>query len=133
MTAPVVVDPQPLIAAVKAAVAGVAYAEGKKPTVAAGAPYVVAWFDAGTVGNRSLRSRDGFSLVGTFNCYGSTPESVRIAVGKVRAGVMSLFGDVVAGRTVQMPEHLAGPPMQRDDDVAPPLWWQTDEWRFRLA
>jgi hypothetical protein len=126
-----VVDAQPLIDAIKAAVTGVAYAEGKKPAVTAGLPYVVAWFDAGSVTNRSLRSRDGFELVGTFQCYGNSPESVRLAVRKVRAAVFGLFGATVAGRTVQMPEHLPGPPMDRDDDVDPPLWWQTDGWRFR--
>ncbi len=132
MTAPVV-DAQPLIDAVKAAVTGIAYAEGKKPTVAAGLPYVVAWFDGGTVENRSLRSRDGFSLVATFHCYGSSPDAVRFAVRKVRAAVLSLFGDAVGGRTVLMPEHLPPPPMDRDDDLQPPLWWQADEWRLRTT
>ena len=132
MTAPVV-DVQPLVAAVKAAVIGVSVGEGKKPTVAAGKPYVVVWFDAGAVDNRSLRSRDGLALTATFQCYGATPESVRVAVRRVREGVASLHRAVVEGRTLHLPEHLAGPPMQRDDDVQPPLWWQTDEWRFRTS
>ena len=132
MTAPVV-DAGLLVAAIKTAMTGIAYGEAAKPTVTAGSPYVVAWFDSGTVGDRSLRSRDGFSLVATFQCYGSSPESVRIAVRKVRAAVFSLFGTTVGGRTVLMPESLASPPMQRDDDVQPPLWWQADEWRFRTT
>jgi hypothetical protein len=65
--------------------------------------------------------------------YGSTPESVRIAVRQGRAAVFSLFGLTVGGRTVQMPSHTPPPPMQRDDDVQPPIWWQSDEWRIRTT
>ena len=134
MTAPVV-DPQPLVAALAAAMAaqGIAYAEGKKPTVTAGSPYIVGWFDSGTVENRSLMSRDGWSTVVTLQSYGNSPESVRVAVRKGRAAVLALYGQAVAGRTVQLPSQSPPPPMQRDDDVQPPLFWQSDEWRIRTA
>lgn len=126
-----VINAQPFIDAIKAAVTGVAYAEGRKPTVAAGSPYVVAWFDSGSVTDISLAARDGFEIVATFECYGSAPDSVRFAVRKVRAAVFSLAGQTVGGRLLQMPENVASPSIQRDDDVQPPLWWQPDVWRFR--
>jgi hypothetical protein len=130
-----VIDAQPLITALAAALSaqGVAFGEGKKPTVAAGSPYIVGWFDSGTIENRSLRSRDGWSTAVVLQSYGSTPESVRIAVRKGRAAVFSLFGQAVGSRTVLMPEHLSPMPMQRDDDADPPIFWQSDEWRIRTT
>jgi hypothetical protein len=132
MTTPVpVVDSSPLITAVKAAITGVALGEGKKPTVGPNLPYVVAWFDAGTVTNRSLRSRAGFEFTGVFQCYGTSPDSVRFAVRKVREGVAPLGGVTAGGRTLRVPSHSSTVPMDRDDDVQPPIWWQTDVWTFR--
>jgi hypothetical protein len=130
-----VADAQPLYAALAAAITaqGIAYAEGKKPTVTAGSPYIVAWFDSGSVENRSLQSRDGWSTSVTLQSYGATPESVRVAVRKGRAAVLSLAGVTVGGRTVQMPSHSPPPPMSRDDDADPPIFWQSDEWRIRTA
>lgn len=130
-----VVDAQPLADALAAAMTaeGIAYAEGRKPTVAAGRPYVVGWFDQGVIGDQTMRFRDGWSMVVVLQSYGLSPDSVRVAVRKARAAVLGLAGDAVAGRVVQMPTHQASPPMQRDDDVDPPLWWQADEWRIRLA
>lgn len=133
MTAPVV-DAQPIVAAIKAALAGdVLLGEGVKPKNVGDEPYVVAFFDAGTVGNRSLVSRDGWSLVGTFHASGLTPESARVAVRKLRAAILGLHLTTVGGRTLLMPEHLSGTPMQRDDDADPPLFIQIDEWRFRTS
>lgn len=134
VTAPTV-DASPLIDAIKSAVtnAGLAIAEGKKPTVAAGRPYVVAFFDAGTVTDRTLRSRDGWQMYCSFQCAGLTPESARFAVRKLRDAVLALRGTVVAGRTVAMPVHEPALPMQRDDDADPVLFIQIDEWRIRLS
>jgi len=134
MTSPVV-DGQPLAAALTEAMTaqGIAYAEGRKPTVAPGLPYIVGWFDAGTVEDRSLRSRDGWSTALVLQSYGATPESVRLAVRKGRTAVLGLTGAVVGGRTVLMPSHSEPPPMQRDDNVDPPIWWLSDEWRIRTS
>lgn len=136
MTAPVV-NAQPLIDAVKAAVAaggsaGVPTEVGRKP---AGAPtrWVVLWPDAGTVEDRSMRSRDGWSLVLPCQCYGLSPEAALYAVRKLRAAILSLHGTVVGGRTVLMPTHAASSQLDRDDAADPPLWMQYDEWRIRLA
>lgn len=134
MTSPVV-DAQPLVDAVKAAIAaqGVAVGDGDKPAVGAGRPWVVMWPDGGTVENRSLASRDGFSMVVTFHSYGLDPKQVRAADARLRAAVLGMHLDTVDGRTVQMPEHLIGVPMSRDDNADPRLWVQVDEWRFRLT
>jgi hypothetical protein len=106
-----VVDAGPYAEAIKAALTAqdIAHAEGRKPTVGAGLPYVVWWLDAGRVTDSSLLSRDGFQLTAVFQCYGLSPDAVRFAVHKARLGVMSLVGDAVGGRTLCMPEHTAGP------------------------
>jgi len=134
VTAPVV-DAQPFADAIGAAltVQGIAHAEGRKPTVAAGLPYIVWWLDAGTVEDRSLRSRDGFSLVLVLQCYGLSVDAVRFAVRKGRSAVLSLSHATVGGRVLMVPEHSPGPPMSRDDDADPPIWWQSDEWRLRTS
>jgi len=134
VTAPVV-DAQPFADALKAALTatGIAHAEGRKPTVGAGLPYIVWWLDPGTVTDKTMQGRDGFELVVVFQSYGSSVDAVRFAVSRGRTAAMSLFGAAVGGRRVQMPENIPAPPMARDDDVSPPLWWQSDEWRYRLT
>lgn len=129
---PTVVDVQPYAAAVADALTtqGVDHAEGRKPAGVAALPYIVWWLDGGTVSDRSMRSRDGFSVVLTLQCYGLTPEAVRVALRKGRAAVATLPGLPVDGRVLMMPSHTPGPPMDRDDDADPPLWWQSDEWRL---
>ncbi len=135
MTTPVV-DGQPVLDAIEASVtaAGVAYAEGRKPQVAAGLPYIVAFFDSGVVEHRSLRMRDGWSTVGTFHCSGLTPQSARHAVRALRTAVLGMHGQTVDGRLVHVPvTGFVSPPMQRDDDADPSLFIQVDEWRIRLS
>jgi hypothetical protein len=131
-----VVDAQPYADAVKAAMAAqsIPYAEGRKPaSVPVGSPYVVGWFDPGRVENRSLRSRDGFSVVVVLQSYGSSPDSVRFAVRKGRMAIASLAGTAAGDRVILPPSHEPPPPMERDDDASPPLWWQSDEWRLRTS
>ena len=130
MTIPVV-DAQPYADAIKAALTAqsIAHAEGKKPAnVAADHPYIVWWLDPGTITDRTLRSRDGLLLRLVVQHYGLTTDAVRVAVRKGRAAVASLAGAAVAGRVLLVPSHSPAEQMQRDDDVNPPLWWQTDVW-----
>ena len=131
MTVPVV-DAQPFADAIKAALTAqdIAHAEGKKPAVAAGVPYIVWWLDPGTVTDRSLRSRDGFSLSLVLQHYGNSMDAVRIAVRRGRAAVFSLAGQTAGDRVFLMPSHGSPPPPDRDDKVSPPIWWQTDDWRL---
>jgi hypothetical protein len=125
---------QPVIDALKAALqtAGVTLGDGVKP-VGATSRYIVAWFDAGTIDDRSLASRDGFSLVGTFHCYGSTPEAARFASQALTAAVLGLHRQQIGGRAVLMPEQLTSLPLQRDDNLNPPLFDAVSEWRFRTS
>lgn len=127
-----VVDARPQIAAVEAAIAGagVPVGNGEKPDVSAGDAYVVAWFDYGAVGDSSLRSRDGFALTVVLQHYGFDPDSVGWAIIRTRAAVLSLRGTTVDGRVLHAPVHEPGPPMARDDDADPPIWWQSDQWRI---
>lgn len=128
------VNPQSLYDALRAAITpGVAVAIGKKPTVASGRPWVVMWPDGGAVADDSLRSRDGWSSVVSFHVAGTDTTQVFAALGRVRDAVLGLHLTVIDGRTVQMPEHRPGPPMQRDDDADPPVFLQYDEWRFRTT
>jgi hypothetical protein len=130
-----VVDAGPLIKAITDAVAanGVLIAEGMKPVNVGSKPYVVAFFDAGTIGDRSLKSRDGFSVYASFQCAGLSPESARFAVTKLRQAVLGLFNTTVGDRRLLMPSHEFGGPMDRDDDADPVLFVQIDEWRFRAS
>jgi hypothetical protein len=130
-----VVDAQPYADAIKAALTaqGIAHDEGRKPTVAAGLPYIVWWLDPGSVEDRSMRSRDGFSLVVVLQCYGFGPDAVRFALRKGRLAVASLASATVAGRVLMVPSQDPPPPMQRDDGADPPLWWQSDVWRLHTS
>jgi hypothetical protein len=125
---------KPVIDALKAAVeaGAVAFGDGRKPAGAT-TRYVVAWFDAGTVTDRSLRSRDGWECVGTFHAYGTTPDAARFASDVLTGAVLGLAGQTIAGRTVRMPEQLTARPLDRDDDLDPPLFDAISEWRFRTS
>lgn len=131
-----IVDPQPLINAIKAAIAaqGVAVGVAKKPVVAAGLPWVVMWPDGGAITNRSMASRDGFLMVLALHCFGLSPDSAWVALRKARVGVTGMANAVVAGRGIQVPIPLESlPPISRDDDVDPPLFMQYDEWRIQTS
>jgi hypothetical protein len=122
---------QPIIDALKTAVttAGMTLGDGKKPTDAT-TRYIVAWFDAGTVGDSSLLSRDGFSVVGTFHCYGQTPEAARGVYRVLTVAVLGLAGQTLGTRQVLMPEQLTALPLQRDDSLSPALFDAVCEWRI---
>lgn len=133
---PAVVSAQPLVEAVEAAITaqGLAVGDGEKPASAPGRPYVVGWFGGGTIENRSMRSRDGFSLTFVLQVYGFDPDSIRWAVVRVHQAVLGLFGAVIDGRTVQMPVHQADQTMpERDDKADPPIWSYAEEWRIRTS
>lgn len=124
---------QPLVAAIAAGLtsAGVAFGDGRKPTVAAGKPWVVGWF-APTIDDRSLRSRDGWVCVVTFQCFGLTPESARIASRAVSSVLLGMHRTTVGGRTVQLPENLSSV-QGRDDDTEPPTHMVAEDWRIRTT
>lgn len=135
MTAPTV-NINPLVAAIDTAVtaAGVPFGDANRPTdVVTNRPYVVGHFDGGQLTDETLRSRDGVTVGCTFHSYGWSPDSVRIGRNKLIGAVFALAGTVVGGWLVHMPVHEVPVPMDRDDTVNPPLYWQTDELTIRLT
>lgn len=127
----------PIVAAVKAAVesggaSGVPFGDGVMPSNAT-TRYIVAWFDPGRVDDRTLRSRDGWSAVGTFHCYGLTPDAARFANDKLTVAILGLHLQTVGGRVLLMPEQVSTVPLQRDDDADPPVFDAISEWRFRTS
>lgn len=134
MTTPTV-NAQPVIDAVRSAVtaAGVPFGDSKMPTRDGTKPWVVAWFDPGTVGARTMRGGDGWSTVGTFHCYGLTADSARIAARIVADAVRGLRGAPAAGRAITITEQLTSLPVSRDDAVNPPTYDAIVEWRLTLT
>jgi dienelactone hydrolase len=131
-----VLNVNPLVAAIDAAVtaAGVPFGDSNRPgDVVAGKPYVVGYCDGGQITDESLRSRDGVTVGCVFHSYGLSPDSVRIGRKALLVAVFGLGGTVVDGWTVHVPVHEAPVPMDRDDNVNPPLYWQTDEVTIRLT
>ncbi|RPE27282.1 hypothetical protein [Kitasatospora cineracea] len=97
---------------------------GGAPTGPAPLPdtYVVLYPDAGTVVAASLAD-DRTELAGMVQatCVGSTPEG---AIGTADRVAQAWNGaTVVAGRACWRPERLGGPPLARDDDLVPAVWY----------
>lgn len=134
MTAPAI-NITPLVEALAAAMttAGVPFGDSNKPPNVGKKPYVVGYFDGGQVTDRSLRTRDGLSLGAVFHSYGLSPASVRGGRKALLAAVFGLAGQNIDGWTVHKPVHQVPVPMDRDDAVDPPLYWQTDEITLRLT
>lgn len=129
MTAPTL-NISPLVTAIDAAVtaAGIPFGDANKPGDAVAArPYVVGHFDGGQITDATMRSRDGVTVGCTFHTYGLSPEAVRGGRQRLLTAVFGLAGQTVDGWVVHMPVHEAPVPMDRDDDVNPALYWQTDE------
>lgn len=135
MTAPLVIELQPLVDEISSRVAalGVPFGDGHEPDRVDNNPWVVGWFDAGTYAARSLIGGDAWSTVGTFHCCGLTPESARVAVRRLTEVIKGLHLAVVDGRQVQMPQQLTASPLDRDDDADPPVYLQAVEWRLRTS
>ncbi|MFE2140183.1 hypothetical protein ACFXA3_00185 [Streptomyces sp. NPDC059456] len=92
--------------------------------------FAVVYFDPGQSLTESLADqRTNFSLSFQVTCVGPTPEKCRWAAHRAR---MALYAPLaVAGRTAWRPEELGGPPIQRDDDVSPPLYYLPVQYRLQ--
>lgn len=113
--------------------AGLAVGDGVAPAAAAipaTGIYVVLYADAGRSVRESLAdARTDFELLFQVTCVAPTPEKTRWAAQRVR---MALTGPLaVAGRSAWRPEELGGPPIQRDDDVSPPLYYLPVQYRLQ--
>lgn len=84
--------------------------------------YVVLYFAPGQSVSESLADRrtdwDGVFQV---TCVGPAEEQCLWLADKVRTALHTPV--TVAGRQVWRPEELGGPPVLRDDDVSPPLFY----------
>lgn len=120
-------DIKPHLDAVTAALTagGLVVGDGVAPPAASIPPngvYVVLYADPGQSVRESLADqRTDFVLGFQLTCVGPTAEKARWAAQRVR---MALHAPLtVAGRKAWRPEELGGPPVQRDDDVSPPVFF----------
>jgi hypothetical protein len=122
------------VAAVIAALAGagLVVGDGGAPP-AASIPstgiYVALYFDPGQSLPESLADqRTDFALSFQVTAVGPTAEKCRWATQRTRVALHAPL--TVAGRTAWRPEELGGPPIQRDDDVSPPLYYLPVQYRL---
>ena len=111
--------------------AGLAVGQGGAPSpVPSTGRYVALYFDPGAVGRESLADqRTDFVLLFQVTCVGPTATKCLWVAQQVRK---ALYGRlVVAGRAALRPEELGGPPVSRDDDVSPPLYFLPVQYRLQ--
>lgn len=132
MTAPAIAA-LPHAEAVKAALeaAGLTvYVGGAPTTVPLPATYVVLYPDAGVATAASLvDDRTRLDVLIQLTCVSITWEG---ALGTADRARQALVGPLsVTGRQSWRPEELGGPPVQRDNDVTPPLFFLPVQYRLR--
>lgn len=117
----------PHMDAVQAALseAGLTVYLGGTPASAGWTPpdkFAVLYPNPGMVGRASLADdRTDFTGMVQVTCVGGSVERALWVADRVR---QALSGPLtVAGRNAWRPEDQGGPPVQRDDDVTPPLWF----------
>lgn len=115
------------------AAAGVAVGVGKRPPPDGTKPFVVIWPDGGVRSANTMKANDGNAETWVCHCYGLTEDSAVIALTKLTTAVYGLHRQVIGGRLVQYPEQLSAVPLSRDDDVNPPLFDLTVEWRLSTS
>ncbi|NUP23606.1 MAG: hypothetical protein HOZ81_47630 [Streptomyces sp.] len=124
MTTPTVL---PHVDAVQAAMtaAGLTVYLGGTPTSSGWSPpgqFAVLYPAPGTASRASLAAeRTDFQHLMQITCVGATAERALWVADKVRQALSGPL--VVEGRRAWQPEDQGGPPVQRDDDVSPPLWF----------
>jgi hypothetical protein len=125
-----------LIAAVDAALTaeGVPFGDSNRPAdLVQDRPYVVGFTDGGMVTDRSLVGRDGVVVSLLLQTYGYTPDSVRVGRKKAIDAVYGLAGTTQGTWRVRVPVHTASLPIEREDKLSPPLYWQTDDFTISLT
>lgn len=133
MTAPAVL---PHRNAVKAALEGAGLVVGlggappSAPPKGTTTRYAVLYFDPGRSVSESLADlRTDFDGGFQVACVGPTEEQALWVADEVRAALSPRL--VVEGRTPWRAEELGGPPVQRDDDVTPPLYFLPVQYRLQ--
>jgi hypothetical protein len=126
-------DVKPHMDAVTAALADAGLTVGQggaPPSVPSTGIYVALYFDPGQSLRESLADkRTDFALLFQVTCVGPSQEKCLWAAQKSR---QALHGPLtVDGRASWRPEELGGPPVQRDDDVSPPLFFLPVQYRLQ--
>jgi hypothetical protein len=80
-----------------------------------------------------MKANDGTEETWVCHCFGLTPESAAVAVGKLTTAIYGLYRQTVGGRVVHYPEQLSALPLSRDDTANPPLFDLVVEWRLRTS
>jgi hypothetical protein len=118
--------------AVRAALAGAGLSVGlggAPDPVPSSKRYAVLYFAPGQSMPESLAdARTDWDGVFQVTCVGPTEEQCLWVVDKVRGALFAPL--TVEGRTVWRPEELGGPPVLRDDDVSPPLFYVPVQYRL---
>lgn len=126
-------DIKPHVDAITAALtgAGLAVGDGGAPaSVPSTGIYVALYFDPGQSVSESLADqRTDFAVSFQVTAVGPTAEKCRWATQRIRAALHAPL--TVSGRTAWRPEELGGPPIQRDDDVSPPLYYLPVQYRLQ--
>lgn len=126
-------DTKPHVDAVMAALmgAGLTVGDGGAPSaIPATGIYAALYFDPGQSFAESLADqRSDFALSFQVTAVGPTAEKCRWATQRIRAALHAPL--TVAGRTSWRPEELGGPPIQRDDDVSPPVYYLPVQYRLQ--
>lgn len=93
-------------------------------------PYVAVYPDPGRSVPGSLGDPvSDFSGLLQLTCVGETAEQALSVSDRARAAMSVVLA--VAGRSGWRPEELGGTPVQRDDDVTPPLFYAALQFRLR--
>lgn len=93
-------------------------------------PYVAVYPDVGRSLPGSLADPlSYYDSVVQLTCVGMTPEQALSYSDRARIALSVPL--VVAGRSGLRPEELGGPPILRDDDVTPPLYYAPVQYRLR--
>lgn len=94
------------------------------------APYCVLYPDPGMPVRASLADdRVNFITVVQITCVGTTAEQALNYADRASSALSAPLP--VTGRTAWRPEHLDGMPVQRDDDVTPPVFYAVGRYRLR--
>ncbi|MEU7384014.1 hypothetical protein AB0A91_29315 [Streptomyces sp. NPDC042207] len=134
MPVPVPPDVLPLLDAAQAALegAGLTVYVGGVPGGRWTPPdkFAVLYPDPGMAVRESLADkRTDLETTLQVTCVGGDVVRALWVAGRVRQALAAPL--TVEGRACWPPEDLGGPPVQRDDDVTPPLWYVPVQYRIR--
>lgn len=128
MTTPNVLDHVDAVMAVYAAADLTAYLGGAPPDVPP--PYCVLYPEPGRPKAASLADdRVDFVTTVQVTCVGESAEQALNYADRSAAALSPPLP--VAGRTAWRPEYLDGLPVQRDNDVTPPVFYAVARYRLR--